>query len=68
MNDVGGTWVAQSVERLTLDFSSGQDLVVHRIKPHIGLCADSMEPACDSLSLSFSLALSTPSKIIFKNE
>ena len=38
-------WVAQSVKHLTLDFSSGHDLELR-----IGLCADSMEPAWDSLS------------------
>ena len=46
----GGTWVAQSVKHLTLDFGSGHDLMVYDIKPHIGLCADSVEPAWDSLS------------------
>ena len=40
---------------------SGQvtrDLVVHEFKPRVGLCADSAEPASDSLSLSLSLSLS----------
>ena len=45
-----GTWVAQLVMRPTLSFGSGHDLTVHKFKPHIGLCADSMEPALDSLS------------------
>ena len=49
--------MAQSVKCLTLEFGSGQDLRDHEIKPHIGLCADSMELACDSLSLSLSLSL-----------
>ena len=40
-----GAWVAQSVKWLTLDFSSGHDLTVPEIEPHIGLCADSIEPA-----------------------
>ena len=54
-----GTWVAQSVQRLTLDFSSGHDLTVHEIEPHVGLQADSAESAWDSLSsLSASLLLS----------
>ena len=29
-----GAWVAQSVKHLTLDFSSGHDLMVREIKPH----------------------------------
>ena len=43
---------AQSVTRLTLDFSSGHDLTVPEIEPHIRLYADSIEPGWDSLSLS----------------
>ena len=35
-----GTWVAQSVERLT----SADELMVHEFEPHVGLCADSSEP------------------------
>lgn len=58
-----GVWVAQRVKRPTLDFGSGNDLVVCKIEPHVGVCADVMEPAWDSgspflfvpLSLSFSL-------------
>ena len=50
-----GAWVAQSVERLTLDFSSGHDLTVRGFEPHLGLCTDSAEPAWDSLSLPLSL-------------
>ena len=56
-----GAWVAQSVEHLTLDFNSGLDFTVQEIEPYIGLCADSGEPACDSLSplsLPFPLSLS----------
>ena len=45
------------VKHLTLDLSSGHDLLVHRIEPHFGLCADSEEPAWDSLSPSLSLPL-----------
>ena len=45
-----GTWVAQLVKRLTLDLSSGLDLTVPGIKPHIRLCADSAEPAWDFVS------------------
>ena len=29
----GGAWMAQSVERQTLDFGSGHDLVVHGLSP-----------------------------------
>ena len=34
---IGGTWVAQSVERPTLDFRSGYDLKVDEIEPCTGL-------------------------------
>ena len=40
-----GAWVAQSVKRPTLGFSSGHDLTVCEFEPHIGLCDDSTEPA-----------------------
>ena len=40
------------LSQLTLDFSSGHDLTVREIKPCVGLCADSTEPASDSVSLS----------------
>ena len=43
--------MAQSVEHPTLDFGSGHDLMVHGTESPVGLCADSMEPAWDSLSL-----------------
>ena len=46
--------MAQSVGCLIVDFGSGEDLMVREIEPHIGLWADSSEPAWDSLSLSFS--------------
>ena len=42
--------MAQSVKHQTLDFSSGHDPMVCEFKPHIGPCADSMEPAWDSVS------------------
>ena len=42
---IWGTWVAQLIERPTLGFSSGHALTVRGIKPHIGVCADSVEPA-----------------------
>ena len=55
---VRGAWVAQLVERPTLGFGSGHDLIVcgiaHRV---VGLQADSVEPAWASLSLPFSLSL-----------
>ena len=43
---------AQSVETLTLDFSSGHGLGVREIESCIGLRAEGWEPACDSLPLS----------------
>ena len=46
-----GAWVAQLVKHLTLDFGSGHDLAVSEFKPFIGLCTDSTQPACNSLSL-----------------
>ena len=49
--------MAQSVKHLTLDFSSGHACTVHGFKPCVELCADSVEPACDSLSPSLSLPL-----------
>ena len=45
--------MAQSVKCPTLDFSSGHDLTVHGIQPHVGLCTVS---AWDSLSLPLSPA------------
>ena len=47
---IRGAWVSQSVKHLTLDFGSGVDLVVRASEPHVGLGADSGEPAWDSLS------------------
>ena len=44
--------MAQLFKCLTLGFGSGHDLMVHEFKPHIGLYADSVEPAWDPLSLS----------------
>ena len=49
-----GAWVAQSVERMTLGFGSGRDLMVPGFKPYVGFCTDSVEPAWDSLSPSLS--------------
>ena len=49
--------MAQSVKHLTLGFGSGHDLMVCGIEPHVRLCADSEEPAWDSLFLLLSLPL-----------
>ena len=46
--------MAQLVKCLTLGFSSGHDLRVRGFEPCEGLCADSTEPAWDSLSPSIS--------------
>ena len=37
--------MAQSVKHQTLDFGSDHDLMVGGFEPHIGLCADGVEPA-----------------------
>ena len=50
------TWVAQSVERPALDFSSGHDPTVRGFEPHIGLHTESVESAWDSVSASSPLA------------
>ena len=55
LNVIWGAWVAQSVRRPTLGFSSGPDLPVCEFEPHVGL--HTVEPAWDSLSLSLSLSL-----------
>ena len=47
--------MAQSVNRLTLDFGSGHDVTVPETEPRVGLCAESTEPAWDSQSVSLSL-------------
>ena len=45
--------MAPSVKHLILDFSSDRDLTVREFGPALGgLCADGMEPAWDSVSLS----------------
>ena len=49
-----GIWVAQSVKHLTLGFCSGHELMVCEFEPRIRLCAESVEPAWDSLSPSLS--------------
>ena len=49
--------MAQSIECLTLGLGSGHDLPVREFKPCVRFCADSVEPAWDSLPPSFSLPL-----------
>ena len=49
--DTWGTWVAQWVERPTLDFDSGHDPRVMGSSPLLG-SALSVDPAWDSLFLS----------------
>ena len=58
--------MAQLVKRLTLDFSSGHDLMVREFQPHVRLCADSAEPVWDSLSL-LSLSLTSPAVSLSQN-
>ena len=59
----GGAWVAQSLKRLTLDFGSGHDFMVHEFESCVGLCAVSVEPAWDSLSLFLCWSPTSPLKI-----
>ena len=40
-----GAWMAQSVTHQTIDISSGHDLMIGGIYPHVRLCADSSEHA-----------------------
>ena len=47
--------MAPLVERLTLGFGSGHELAVCEFEFHVGLCADGVEPAWDSLPLSLPL-------------
>ena len=46
--------MAQSVKCPTLDFSSGHGIMVCESEFRVKLCADSEEPAWDSLTLSVS--------------
>ena len=60
-----GVWVAQSVECLALDFSSGQDPMVLGIETRVGFQAKcgsclGFSPLTLSLSVSLSLNLSLP--------
>ena len=54
----GGTWVAQLVKHLTVDFGSGHDFTVCGFGPRVAFCTDRAEPALDSLFLSLFLSLS----------
>ena len=47
-----GAWVAQSVKHPILDFSSGHNLAVCELEPHVRLHAVRSEPAWNSLCLS----------------
>ena len=42
------------IRRSTLALGSGHDLIVGGVEPQVGLRADDLEPACDSLSPSLS--------------
>ena len=57
---LGGAWVARSGKRLARGFSSGHELTVQGFEPHVGPCADSVEPAWGSLSPSLSAPLRLP--------
>ena len=46
--------MAQLVKHPALDFGSGHDLMVCGIEPCVTPCAESTEPAWDSISPSFS--------------
>ena len=52
-----GTRVAQSVKRLTLDFSAGYDPKVPGIEPRVGLCPSREQSLLGILSPSLSLPL-----------
>ena len=52
----GGAWIAQSVKHPTAARVMISQFV--GLSPRLGLCADSAEPAWDSLSPSFSVSLS----------
>ena len=63
-----GVWGAQSVQRLTLDFGSSHHLTVCEFEPRVRLCADSCEPARDTLSLSVCLFSSPFSLSVSQNK
>ena len=60
---IRGAWVARSIKWATLGFGSGHDPRVLEFRPCVGLSADSMEPAWDSLSLFLCCSPSLPLKI-----
>ena len=51
-------YLCELVKRPALGFSPGHDLTVHKSEPLVGLHADSVEPASDSLSYSLLLPCS----------
>ena len=60
-----GSWVAQLVKRLTLEFGSGHVVAVGGLETPIGLCSESMDPArilslslCRHLSCLITVSLS----------
>ena len=56
--------MVQLVKRPILNFGLSHDLMVREFKPQIRLCADSVEPAWDSLFPSFS----APPQLSLKNK
>ena len=58
--------MAQAVKHLTLAVGSCHHLMVHELEPHVGLCADSVEPAWDALSPSLSLCPSPARSLSLK--
>ena len=55
------------VERPTVHFGSGHDLVVYEFEPRIGLCADGSEPGtCFGFCVSLALCPS-PAHALFLN-
>ena len=64
MVELGGdAWMPQLVKCLTLDFGSGHDVKVCGFEPHVSFCADSVEPAWNSLSPFLS-----PAHALFQNK
>ena len=60
-------WLSQ-LSIPTLDFGSGRDRTVGEFEPRVGLCADSVESAWDSLPLAFLLSLSLSLSLSLKNK
>ena len=50
VDDLGMPWWLSWLSVSALDFSSDGELMDCEMEPHVGLCADSMEPAWDSFS------------------